>query len=85
MITIPVLEKEDFRCAGDVFGQFWNSINCVCRWGVIGVGGANGLWEMGQLNHSMGLEWREVRILAPKATNKGFFHLKAHTLIADII
>jgi hypothetical protein len=39
--------------------------------------GAKGLWEAGQLGLSMGLVWREVRILAQRATtsSKGIFHL----------
>jgi hypothetical protein len=56
--------------------------------GVVGGrGGADGLWEMGQLILSMGPEWRDVRAPALKATtqNKGFLnvetsHIKYFTL-----
>jgi hypothetical protein len=41
-------------------------------------GWANGL-KMGQLTCSMGLEWREDCILAPKATIPCFYNLKGPT------
>jgi hypothetical protein len=49
------------------------------RGGIWRKGGANGLWESGQLILSMALEWREVRTFALKATfpSKVFLHLKA--------
>jgi hypothetical protein len=48
-----------------------------------GMGRGHSLLGDGQLNSSMGLEGKEVRTLALKATvQKGFFlHLKAHTII----
>jgi hypothetical protein len=57
---------------------------CGCRGlrGIFGVGvGAKRACGMGQLILSMGLVWREVHILAQKATTprKGFFAFNYHT------
>jgi hypothetical protein len=48
-----------------------------------GWGGANGLWEIGQLKHRMGLKKREVLTFAPRANipSKSFLHLKCCALI----
>jgi hypothetical protein len=76
-----VLDQEDFRCADVIFRQF--ILYDICGYvdlkrRALWKGKASGSMITGQLILSMGLEWREVRTLALKATtpSKGFLHLK---------
>jgi hypothetical protein len=76
-----VLDQEDFRCTDVIFRQF--KLYDICGYvdlkrRALGKGKASGWRETGQLILSMGLEWREFRTLALKATtpSKGFLHLK---------